>query len=277
MYVVKRDGRRMPVAFDKITARVKKLSYGLDARFCDPVRRKKKKRKRRRRQPLLFFKTRSSSLPLLASPSTPCAPPPAGAPLGQPITPSTPPVACWRVAGARAGREGDKETARVLKERGAPPPPPPPPRPPPLLSLAPPSAPPLGGRWSPGQGRERARRPQGCALRAFAASGLAPWGRSLTTERVSSSSPLPPPKRATGARLAKGGRRHLLRRHDHRAGRARRRDGRRHDLDAPGLCAGEGLFASVVVRSARRRRTPPPPPRRPHAPPRLSSLHPPPK
>jgi hypothetical protein len=37
MYVVKRDGRRMPVAFDKITARVKKLSYGLDARFCDPV------------------------------------------------------------------------------------------------------------------------------------------------------------------------------------------------------------------------------------------------
>lgn len=30
MYVVKRDGRKEPVKFDKITARVKKLCYGLD-------------------------------------------------------------------------------------------------------------------------------------------------------------------------------------------------------------------------------------------------------
>lgn len=28
--VVKRDGRREPVKFDKITARIKKLAYGLD-------------------------------------------------------------------------------------------------------------------------------------------------------------------------------------------------------------------------------------------------------
>lgn len=31
MYVVKRDGRKEPVKFDKITARIKKLCYGLDA------------------------------------------------------------------------------------------------------------------------------------------------------------------------------------------------------------------------------------------------------
>ena len=30
MYVIKRDGRKEPVKFDKITARVKKLCYGLD-------------------------------------------------------------------------------------------------------------------------------------------------------------------------------------------------------------------------------------------------------
>ena len=30
MYVIKRDGRREAVKFDKITARVKKLCYGLD-------------------------------------------------------------------------------------------------------------------------------------------------------------------------------------------------------------------------------------------------------
>ena len=29
MYVVKRDGKRQPVMFDKITARVKKMCYGL--------------------------------------------------------------------------------------------------------------------------------------------------------------------------------------------------------------------------------------------------------
>lgn len=38
MYVVKRDGRQEPVHFDKITARILKLSYGLNTQFCDPVR-----------------------------------------------------------------------------------------------------------------------------------------------------------------------------------------------------------------------------------------------
>ena len=37
MYVVKRDGRQEPVHFDKITARINKLSYGLNPDFCDPV------------------------------------------------------------------------------------------------------------------------------------------------------------------------------------------------------------------------------------------------
>nr|CAB3448247.1 unnamed protein product [Digitaria exilis] len=37
MYVVKRDGRQESVHFDKITARIKKLSYGLSAEHCDPV------------------------------------------------------------------------------------------------------------------------------------------------------------------------------------------------------------------------------------------------
>jgi hypothetical protein len=37
MYVVKRDGRQEAVRFDKITARLKKLSYGLHAEHCDPV------------------------------------------------------------------------------------------------------------------------------------------------------------------------------------------------------------------------------------------------
>ncbi|KAJ3097343.1 Ribonucleoside-diphosphate reductase large subunit [Phlyctochytrium planicorne] len=37
MYVVKRDGRREKVAFDKITARIAKLCYGLDANFVDAV------------------------------------------------------------------------------------------------------------------------------------------------------------------------------------------------------------------------------------------------
>ena len=30
MYVVKRDGRKEPIMFDKITARVRKLCYGLN-------------------------------------------------------------------------------------------------------------------------------------------------------------------------------------------------------------------------------------------------------
>jgi hypothetical protein len=37
MYVQKRDGRREAVSFDKITARITKLSYGLHSDFCDPV------------------------------------------------------------------------------------------------------------------------------------------------------------------------------------------------------------------------------------------------
>jgi len=37
MLVVKRDGRRESVKFDKITARIDKLSYGLDANFVEPV------------------------------------------------------------------------------------------------------------------------------------------------------------------------------------------------------------------------------------------------
>lgn len=37
MFVFKRDGRRERVAFDKITARIVKLCYGLDQTFVDPV------------------------------------------------------------------------------------------------------------------------------------------------------------------------------------------------------------------------------------------------
>ena len=37
MYVQKRDGRKEPVMFDKVTARINKLSYGLDQTFVDPV------------------------------------------------------------------------------------------------------------------------------------------------------------------------------------------------------------------------------------------------
>lgn len=37
MYVLKRDGRKELVKFDKITARITKLSYGLHPEFCDPV------------------------------------------------------------------------------------------------------------------------------------------------------------------------------------------------------------------------------------------------
>jgi hypothetical protein len=38
MRVIKRDGREEPVALDKITLRVKKLCYGLDSRYIDPVK-----------------------------------------------------------------------------------------------------------------------------------------------------------------------------------------------------------------------------------------------
>ena len=37
MYVVKRDGRQEPVHFDKITARINKLAYGLNQDFVDPA------------------------------------------------------------------------------------------------------------------------------------------------------------------------------------------------------------------------------------------------
>lgn len=38
MYVIKRDGRKEAVMFDKITARINKLSYGLNMDFVDPAR-----------------------------------------------------------------------------------------------------------------------------------------------------------------------------------------------------------------------------------------------
>ncbi|MEQ1733997.1 MAG: ribonucleoside-diphosphate reductase subunit alpha [Bacteroidia bacterium] len=38
MYVIKRDGRKEPVQFDKITARVQKLSYGLDSIHVDATK-----------------------------------------------------------------------------------------------------------------------------------------------------------------------------------------------------------------------------------------------
>ncbi len=37
MYVIKRDGRRESVKFDKITARLEKLSYGLDPNYIQPI------------------------------------------------------------------------------------------------------------------------------------------------------------------------------------------------------------------------------------------------
>ena len=38
MFVIKRNGREQPVLFDKITARITKLCYGLNTEFVDPVR-----------------------------------------------------------------------------------------------------------------------------------------------------------------------------------------------------------------------------------------------
>ena len=37
MYVIKRNGRREKVHFDKITSRIRKLCYGLNDDFVDPV------------------------------------------------------------------------------------------------------------------------------------------------------------------------------------------------------------------------------------------------
>ena len=42
MFVIKRDGTQESVKFDKITARVQKLSYGLDAAHVDPIQVAKK-------------------------------------------------------------------------------------------------------------------------------------------------------------------------------------------------------------------------------------------
>eukprot|EP00511_Aplanochytrium_stocchinoi_P001927 CAMPEP_0204842134 /NCGR_PEP_ID=MMETSP1346-20131115/44866_1 /ASSEMBLY_ACC=CAM_ASM_000771 /TAXON_ID=215587 /ORGANISM="Aplanochytrium stocchinoi, Strain GSBS06" /LENGTH=328 /DNA_ID=CAMNT_0051980707 /DNA_START=38 /DNA_END=1021 /DNA_ORIENTATION=+ len=38
MFVVKRTGEKEEVKFDKITARISKLCYGLDTKYCDPVK-----------------------------------------------------------------------------------------------------------------------------------------------------------------------------------------------------------------------------------------------
>ena len=38
MYVIKRDGRKEPVKFDKITSRVSRLCYGLDPKCVDAVK-----------------------------------------------------------------------------------------------------------------------------------------------------------------------------------------------------------------------------------------------
>ena len=37
MFVIKRDGKKEPIMFDKITARIKKLCYGFND-LVDPVR-----------------------------------------------------------------------------------------------------------------------------------------------------------------------------------------------------------------------------------------------
>src|SRR5574343_416656 len=42
MFVIKRDGTRESVKFDKITARIQKLSYGLEPNHVDPIQVAKK-------------------------------------------------------------------------------------------------------------------------------------------------------------------------------------------------------------------------------------------
>ena len=37
MYVIKRDGNRESVKFDKVTARIQKLCYGLDPTHVTPI------------------------------------------------------------------------------------------------------------------------------------------------------------------------------------------------------------------------------------------------
>ena len=38
MYVIKRNGRKEQVMFDKITSRINKLSYGLDPNYVQPFK-----------------------------------------------------------------------------------------------------------------------------------------------------------------------------------------------------------------------------------------------
>ena len=69
MFVIKRNGRREPVQFDKITARIKKLAYGLNVEFCDPVRGGRRVGGRRRRGirtlfPMTFVKKKIDTHPL---------------------------------------------------------------------------------------------------------------------------------------------------------------------------------------------------------------------
>lgn len=37
MHIIKRDGRKQNVSFDKITARVNQLTYGLNMDFVEPI------------------------------------------------------------------------------------------------------------------------------------------------------------------------------------------------------------------------------------------------
>jgi hypothetical protein len=37
MYVLKRNGQKQPVQFDKITARIQRLCYGLNSNFVDAI------------------------------------------------------------------------------------------------------------------------------------------------------------------------------------------------------------------------------------------------
>lgn len=54
MFVVKRDGRKEDVKFDKITSRINKLCYGLDSRFVDSIKISQKVRAGKR-TPCFFF------------------------------------------------------------------------------------------------------------------------------------------------------------------------------------------------------------------------------
>ena len=53
MYVIKRDGKRAPVQFDKITARISKLCYGLSDKVQSVVVAQKVRCRRPSRQSVL--------------------------------------------------------------------------------------------------------------------------------------------------------------------------------------------------------------------------------